>query len=397
MQRKILILGAGVYQVPLIQRARSMGLTTVVVSIAGKYPGIPLADVFVPLDTTDIDGIVRAAREHQVNGVATTGTDVCVPALGAVTDALKLAGPGYEAARRSMFKTLMKEAFVLHGVPTAEFGIFSASADAKQFAGKIGYPVMVKATDSSGSRGVTRVDAPAGFDPAWAVAMGVSHNKQIIVERCLVGQEFGAQALVQGDRVVAVFTHGDTVTPPPFNSPLGHWMPSGLPDAVEQATRTSVEQAVAALGIRDAVCNVDFMLVGDQVMVLEIGARMGATCLPENIGLYAGFDLYEYILRVALGERPEVTIRGRQPNASLLLQSPANGILTSVAVPSSVRTDPNVVSWQVDVQPGDPVRRFQVGPDRIGHLVVKGDTAEKARALVEVLSAQFWIDVCTKN
>jgi hypothetical protein len=43
------------------------------------------------------------------------------------------------------------------------------------------------------------------------------------------------------------------------------------------------------------------------------------------------------------------------------------------------------------------VRRFQVGPDRIGHLVVKGDTAEKARALVEVLSAQFWIDVCTKN
>lgn len=78
MKKKIMILGAGVYQVPLIKKAKNMGLVAVVVSPKGNYPGISLADIWLDIDTTDIDRIVEAAREHGVSGITTTGTDVCV-------------------------------------------------------------------------------------------------------------------------------------------------------------------------------------------------------------------------------------------------------------------------------------------------------------------------------
>jgi hypothetical protein len=52
-KKKIMILGAGVYQVPLIKKAQEMGLSTVVVCTPGKYPGIPLADIFLDIDTLE--------------------------------------------------------------------------------------------------------------------------------------------------------------------------------------------------------------------------------------------------------------------------------------------------------------------------------------------------------
>ena len=54
MPETVMILGAGIFQLRIIERARRLGLVTHVVSIPGAYPGIKQADVFHPVDTTDI-------------------------------------------------------------------------------------------------------------------------------------------------------------------------------------------------------------------------------------------------------------------------------------------------------------------------------------------------------
>jgi biotin carboxylase len=393
MKRKILIMGAGVYQVPLIRKARDMGLETIVVSPRGTYPGIPLADVFLDLDTTDADGILAAVRDLGISGVATTGTDVCVPSMGRIVDALGLPGTGHAAACRSMDKVLMKRAFRERQVPTASFDMFTDLAAARAFADRSGYPVMVKATDSSGSRGITKVDRPEAMEAAWDRARAISRSKQVIVEEFLSGLEFGAQAFVHGDRVAAVFPHGDTVTPAPYFTPIGHSMPTRLTGDQQSQVAVVIEQAVRAVGLRDCVSNVDLMLVDGQPKIIEIGARMGATCLPESISIYSGMDAYEHVIRLALGEHPPVSTTARQANASLLLRSERTGILAALEVPEEVREHPGLVDLQWDVSIGDPVRAFEVGPDRIGHLIVKADSAEDGERLVEHLASLLHIDV----
>ena len=59
-----MILGAGVYQVPLIRRARERGLYTLAVSIPGNYPGFAWADRAVYLNTRDREAIVAEARRE---------------------------------------------------------------------------------------------------------------------------------------------------------------------------------------------------------------------------------------------------------------------------------------------------------------------------------------------
>lgn len=387
MKKRIMILGAGIYQVPLIKKAKQMGLDAVVVSPAGRYPGIPLADIFLDIDTTDADRIVKAARNHEISGVTTTGTDVCLPSLGKVVDALGLPGTGYDAACHSTNKVLMKQAFLEHGVPTAAFQIFIDALEAKAFAEKLGYPVMVKAPDSSGSRGITLVNCSEDFHFAWIRAYEISRSKQIIVEQFLDGMEFGAQAIVHGNQVVAVFPHGDTVTPAPYFSPIGHSMPTDLTNKQQNQTASVIEQAVRALGISDCISNVDLMLVDGQPKVIEIGARMGATCLPENIAIYTGHDIYEHLIRLALGEHPDFTVTVRQANASFLLRSNQSGIVTALNVPDDLLNDPALIDLHWDVEIGDRVSAFRVGPDRIGHVIVKSETAKTAEQLaVEIVS-----------
>ncbi len=370
-EKKIMILGAGIYQVPLIRAANDMQLHTLVVSRPGSYPGIALARRFLPIDTTDIRAVVGAAREHAVAAICTTGTDVCLPSLGAVVSELKLAGPDYEAACYSQDKIAMKRRFADHGVPTARFQPCGTLVEAHAAARDIGYPVMIKAPDSSGSRGISRVTHKEEMDAAWEIARKVSPKKNILVERFLRGEEFGAQAIVRDAAVTEIFFHNDTVTEPPRPTPIGHSIPCRLSALLQKKAEEAVLSAVQALGIRNSICNVDLIARDDDVFILELGARMGATCLPETIGIYAGFDPYRHLVEMALGLKPLSTPRKDpvQPNASRLLISKRSGVLKRFDIPETVRNHPDLHRITLDAAPGDPVRAFVEGPDRIGDLM----------------------------
>ena len=82
-----------------------------------------------------------------------------------------------------------------------------------------------------------------------------------------------------------------------------------------------------------------------------------------------------------------------QPNASLLLRSDTSGIVQEVFVPEALSVHPAVIELQIDVKRGDRVKAFQVGPDRIGHLVVKGDTAAEAEAIAQELAGAIRVEV----
>ena len=86
--RKILILGAGVYQVPLIRKARQLGLNTIAVSCPGIYPGFGIADKKYFVDTINFGDILEIARKEKISGICTTGTDVPMVTLGRIADEL---------------------------------------------------------------------------------------------------------------------------------------------------------------------------------------------------------------------------------------------------------------------------------------------------------------------
>jgi biotin carboxylase len=390
---KLVILGAGVYQVPLIEKSKELGHHTIVVSPTGNYPGIGIADEHWALDTRDVSSILEKAIEAKISGITTTGTDVAVPAIGAVNDALGLSGPCFDTSEKCMNKALMKAVLSNSNIATAKYQAVSSFEEALFAVNNIGYPVMVKATDSSGSRGITKVNSEAELAGAWASAKSVTQDIYVIIEEYLDGIEFGGQAIIFEQSLVDFIPHNDTVTSPPYCVPYGHSVPINLPDDVIQNTKDLICDTITALGLNNCIANVDFMLVGNKPYIIEIGARMGATGLAENVSLYTGKDAYESVIELCLGKYTPSKNHNSQPNAALLLRSDRSGKVSSINIPQEVLEHPNLKSLVIDVVVGDEVNDFKVGPDRIGHVVTLGNTVSEAENLARKLSQLINIEI----
>ena len=384
--KKLLILGAGTYQVPLIKTAKRLGIYTIVSSIHGNYPGFEIADKVYYENTTDFGKILNIARREQVDGIVTAGTDVAVITIGKVCDTLGLRGLSYEAAEIATDKLRMKEAYEAHGVRTAKFRkIPFDRTDYADVIADLELPLMFKSVDSSGSRGIVKVTSADQFEHARNTVMENTRSDYFIVEEYVEGEEFGAQAFVQDGKLEFILPHGDYVFKGDTGVPIGHFAPYDLsPESLADA-KYQLEQAVKAMKLDNCAINADFIMKDGKTYVLELGGRSGATCLAELTSIYYNFDYYEKIIKVAIGEKVDFTpCLGKDgqgiPNASMLLMADRDGVIVSQE--NANEPDPGIVDIQFDYKPGDPVHKFKVGPHRIGHVITKGKSLDEAVTLL---------------
>ena len=374
--KKLMIMGAGIYQVPLIKKAKEMGIYTIAVSIPGNYPGFEIADQVCYENTVDYEKILEVAKREKVDGIVTAGTDVAVITIGKVCDELGLTGLSFEAAKVASNKILMKKKYEEHQVRTARFREISFEDDMYEKTKDLNFPLIFKAIDSSGSRGIIRVNTREEFEAARDIVKSTTRKQNFIIEEFIEGEEFGAQAFVYHGEVKFILPHGDYVFHGDTGVPVGHFAPYNLKPEVIEDMKVQLRRAVEAMGLDNCAINADFILKDEKTYVLELGGRSGATCLAELVSIYYGFDYYEKLILAALGEEVDFPQDHCVPNASMLLRSDKDGIIQSIEnhnVP-----DEDIYEVQFDYKVGDPVKKFHVGPHRIGHVITKGETLEKA-------------------
>lgn len=383
--KTVMILGAGIYQVPLIRKAKEMGFRTVVVSIDGNYPGFALADSVRKINTTDKEAVLAAAREDKISGIATCGTDVAVASIGYVAEKLHLPGIPLSAAKILTDKAEMKKAFE-GSVPTPRHVTVRTLAEACAAAEEIGYPVMIKACDSSGSRGVTRVTGPDEAEAAYAASRAVTRTDHVIVEKAVSGTEIGLDAFIENGKAQLILPHTKFVCRAgAVTIPAGHAFPYTASETVLRKLRDAVDGIVRSTGADHCALNCDIMVDGEEVNVLEAGGRCGATCIPELIERHTGIDFYAQILRSATGEVCDFTVRHHAPAMAKLLFAEKSGVVRAVDR-EKIRAVAAATGAEIglDVTEGDSVRSPRNGTDRIGQVIM--DTASEME-LDAVLSA----------
>ena len=379
--KKILVLGAGIYQVPLIHKAKELGCYVIVCTIPGNYPGISLADEVYYEDTTDKEACLRVAKNNNISAVCTAGTDVALPSLGYIVDQLGLKGPSEKAALYSSNKLLMKEALMKDKVLTASFQKVCSISECKMAAEEIGYPVILKVVDSSGSRGIKLVREKESIEFAYNQVFQFTKKDYIIVEKFLEGEEFGAQAFIYSGKVYFTMPHSDEVYYGDTGVPIGHSVPLSE-DLIPFYTDIHQEsvKAIKSLGIDNAAVNIDFILMNGKTYVLEVGARCGATGLAELVSLYYGIDYYKIIIQTALGELNVAEIDNIKPKSAataLLITSDKSGKIISY---NNVN-DAKIYNFSMDYNIGDHVNSFKTGPDRLGQVIVYGNTVKETQSL----------------
>lgn len=398
MSKRLLILGAGRGQIGLYKAAREMGIVTIAGTMPDNSPPcIPLADEVCYMNIADPDDVFAKAKELNLDGAATCCLDTGIAALGRTCDGLGLTGLTEAAAVMCNAKSKMKKAFMEHGVSTAKYFEVATEEDLEDALEIINLPVIVKATDLQGSRGIyiakTKETAMEGFTEA----MNLTRRSYCIVEEYIEGWEFGAQAFVKDGEILFVMPHGDNTYMSHTAVPVGHYVPLDCDRNVYEQTEVAVRNAIHALGLDNCAVNVDLILKDGIVYVIELTGRVGANCLPELVEINYGIEYYKMIAALAVGDDPLEYWNQRNEYetaglAKMIISTDQSGILKEINY--LVQSDPDVLQVLFFKKPGNGIRQFvdipmtvlgrSLSRERIWHPV-----KEKNRKFCKI-SAWYW-------
>jgi biotin carboxylase len=389
-KKKVMIFGAGVFQIDAIKTAKSMGLEVIAIDANPDAPGFPLADYYEVVSTTDINAALEVARRYDIDGLMTMATDTCVPAVAIVAEELELAGISIGAARRATNKLLMRQSFESAGVPSPRFEKVENLSQAIIAIEKIGLPAMLKIPDSSGSRGIRKITGKEQLESVFISTLRLSKSGFLLIEQFIGGVEVGGEAFFFNDELIMFFITNKAITPPPYYVPYGHSLPSGLDNNVQYEIQKVVHNGSRALGIKSGPVNFDVMVSSRGIEIIELGARLGGTCLPSIVKYHSGIDTVEAAIMMAIGEDPSNLFQPTKsiPVAVRLITSDKDGILTRVKFPDDINNRSEVLEYTIDVEEGGHVKAFTCGAHRFGHIICRGtDYSRAERNAGEVLEA----------
>jgi cysteine synthase A len=299
-------------------------------------------------------------------------------------------------------KHAMRRALADAGVPQPRFAPVSDLGDARDALAEIGTPAVLKPADSSGQRGLSRVDTEADLDAALDAALDASPAGEALVEELVDGVERNAMLVSRAGEPL-LLTLSDRLRPPGagFGVALAHVYPSSLDDDGLVAAERVAAAAVRALGLVDGIAYPQLIVGADgRLVVVEVAARIPGGQMGELVRIATGVDLVEVAVRQALGaDVSEVLARPRlaQPLAIRFLTSGpgplAAGVVTRVGGLDAVLAAPGVVQAETYLQPGETVRPARVDGDRRGYVIAIADTPAEALARADAAASLLEVEV----
>ena len=369
---RLLVLGAGPAQLGLLEAARRRGVWLAVVDRDPAAPGFRLADRRCILSTEDEPAVERLVSALGVDGVIAPGTDWPVGVAARIAERTALPHPVDPAtAVLATNKLRQRERLAEAGVPQPRFWVVGGGDDPP----RIGGPVVVKAPDRQGQKGLTLVRRRTGLAAAISSARAVARNGLALVEELVDGPEVTVVGFSTGGAFTALAVNDRIVADPPaFGVALAHVWPS----RDGEAAAAVAERAVSALGIAEGPSYTQLRIGPDGPRVVEVAARLGGGHDAELVEAATGVGLNDLALDAALGrpvEPPVTRVLAGGAVVRFLVAPP--GILGSVEVPDDLEGVRQVRLYRPPGHVFTPLRR---GSDRAGAVLVVGDTREQAVA-----------------
>lgn len=306
----ILIIGAGDFQLPLVQRAaRSYKVLLAAPVISDLFT--PYIEDSLIIDVRDKEAILAFAREHSICGVITDQTDIAVRSVAYVAEQLGLPGIGYETGCLFTDKSLMRKRMAELGIKLLPNRTVASLEEALDYYGEIGGDVIIKPLDTQGSRGVQICRSAADLRSKYHEAARWSSNRNVIIERFATGREF----LVEGLAVEHEFRNlciGDTLyfdLPDAFAA-KSRIFPTSANDGLRQRVLDLNTKIITGFGLKQGITHSEFIMDGDDIYLIETAARGGGVFISSDlIHLSCGLDTEGFLLDIASGRQkalPEI-------------------------------------------------------------------------------------------
>lgn len=385
--KKLLMLGGGFLQNFVITKARELGYYVYCLDANPDAEGFQSASESAVINIVEEDACLAFAREKNIDGVTTAATDYSVLTMSRIATELGLPGINYDSARLIKNKaSVRKVLFDAKADDTGYSHIVDSSECARRIKDEVVYPVMVKPCDGSGSRGASRVDSADEFVKACEVAMGCSLSHKAVAEPFVHGREYGVESFVNNGDIHILAVMQKDMTLPPYYAELGHAIPSGLSEDLEQKVKSCVRKALIAMGVNHGSVNMD-LLINDRgdVHIIDVGARMGGNLIGSHIiPLGTGVDYMGNMIKAAVGDPVDFTPSTNAVPVATRLLALTPGVVKKIPDFVNIK-ETYKVTIEHHLAVGDTINEYHTNLDGCGYVVATGNDAKAIAEKVKVL------------
>lgn len=382
-----MVLAAGLLQIDVIGKAKSMGYYVLAVDGNPKAPGFNVADKAICADIVNEETMLKIARDEHVDGVIHPCSEVSMAVMGRINDELGLSGISREQAICATNKHLMRKAFEKGNAPSPKSILAQDGEDAwSRLQNEFDTDAILKPSRNSGSRGIAKVsrDMDKGdFIRAYDEALNESRDHSVLIEQFIEGPEFSIEMIVwQGEIHVLTVTDKKTTGAPHFVE-LGHNQPSCFSDADVETLKAAAITGVKALGVNNCACHAEAKLMNGKAYLMEVGARLGGDFISTELThLSTGVDMVAAAIDVALGVEPDLSVKEEPKGVCIRYFCPKPGKLVRISN-TEVLNNPHVYLWEIYPKEGDVIPAVTSSLCRSGHVIVTEKTPQKAIELAE--------------
>lgn len=389
--KKLMILGGSRYALPVIKAAKQLGIYTITADYLPDNIAHKFSDEYVNVSIIDKEKTLEAAKERNVDGIMSFACDPGVITAAYVAEQMGLPNVGpYESVCILQNKGKFREFLTKNGftVPTAKD--YKNVDDALKDVNMFHWPVIVKPTDSAGSKGVTRVDNPKDLKKSIQYALLYSHSDEFIIEDFITQHGYSSDTdsfSINGELKFVSFDcqRFDHEAKNPY-TPAAYSWPSSMTVEHQEELKNEIQRLLKLLKMRTAVYNIETREGTDgKAYIMELSPRGGGNRLSECLRYATGVDMITNMVKYSVGlPMDEITQKPYEGCwAEIILHSDEPGVFKELWISDEIAS--NVVERDLWIEEGASVGGFEAANEAIGTLVLKFENQER---IEEVLGNQ---------
>lgn len=396
-QKKLMLLGGIRYLLPVIKAAHEQGYHVITAdylpyNIAHKY-----SDEYANVSIIDKEAVLKVAQEKQIDGIMSFGVDPGVVSASYVQEKMGLPSFGpYESVCILQNKDRFRAFLAKHGFNVPKAKGYASIIEAMADKDILDYPVIVKPTDSAGSKGVTRVDGPEQLGAAVSYAFNKSLSGHIIIEDFIEKQGCSSDTdsfSVDGELKFVSFNaqYFDVKAANPY-TPAAYTWPSTYTKEQEAYLTAEIQRLISLLGMKTNIYNIETRIgTNGKPYIMELTPRGGGNRLCEMLRYATGVDMITAMTCYIVGDSvPEIKQKPYEGHwAEVILHADKGGVFDHFEISKDLPAE--VVEEDLWVQKGEHVNAFEGANDAIGTLVLRFDReVDMVKAIMNVPS---WMNV----
>lgn len=390
--KTIMILGASILQLPAIEKAVEMGLKVVALDMDPDAVGFNVPGVIKEIiSTIDIPKATDAAKRYHINGIMTLATDMPMRTVAAIAEECGLVGISKDTAIKATDKSVMRETLKSAGAPVPEFYRVTSEEEFLEAVNNIKGAVMVKPSDSSGSRGILKIEDKQSALKAYEYTKNFTRNGVVVVEEYMSGPEVSVETLAVNGKVNVIQITDKITTGAPHFVETGHTQPTRL-SCTEEIKKAAIA-ANKAIGIENGPSHTEIIVTNEGPKIVELGARLGGDCITTHlVPLSTGVNMVEACIRIALGEKPDLTST-LHCGSAIRYFSQRDGVIKNIEGIENARNMPGIKQVSIVRGAGEHVTEITSSVSRMGFVISQGndatDAAKKCENALKAIKVEF--------